>query len=304
MTAAHLDYRTVEANGLAFNVATAGDGDHLALCLHGAPELSYSWRHQLPVLAAAGYRAWAPDLRGYGGTTRPPRTADYAIERLLDDVAALIDVSGARTTTLIAHDWGGIIAWWFALRQVRPLERLVVMNLPHPAIAERAMLRSPLQLLRSSYIVYFQLPWLPERQLAMRRAEPIVRSFTAMAVNKDRFDEADLDVYRQAALEPGALKAIVDYYRAYVRGGGQRRQARLGYPVITTPTLLVWGERDAALGKELSEGTDAYVEDLTVRYIPEASHWVQQDAPEVVNAMLTAFLAGQPVPEASEVHPP
>ena len=118
----------VEANGQRFSVATAGEGDHLALCLHGFPECWYSWHQQIPFLVERGYRVWAPDLRGYGESSRPPRISDYSVEELVGDVAGLIDASGATRTTLISHDWGGMIAWWFAMRKLRPLERLVVFN--------------------------------------------------------------------------------------------------------------------------------------------------------------------------------
>src|SRR5262245_65936434 len=121
-------HEKVVANGLRFHVLAAGEGDRLALCLHGFPELAFSWRHQLPLLAELGWRVWAPDLRGYGESERPPRVADYAIESLLEDVAGLVDASGARQLMLVAHDWGGILAWYFAMRRVRPLSRPGGMN--------------------------------------------------------------------------------------------------------------------------------------------------------------------------------
>jgi epoxide hydrolase 4 len=298
---ASLRFTTVEANGLSFNVATAGEGERLALCLHGAPELSYSWRHQLPVLADLGYRVWAPDMRGFGGTTRPPLMADYAMENLVDDIAALIDASGAATTTIIGHDWGGIAAWWFAMWKRRPIERLAVLNAPHPALIERGTRRVPRQWPRSLYVAFYQLPRLPERVLSAREGSLIGKMFTRMAVHPERFGEDDIALYRRAFLEPGAMTAMLNVYRAYVRGGGMRRLHRGGYPIVDVPTLFIWGERDAALVKALTYGTEGYASDLTVRYIPDASHWVQQDAPDVVNVMLTAWLTGEPVPLASEV---
>ena len=129
----------IEAGELTFEVATAGEGEHLALCLHGFPELHYSWRHQMPLLAEMGYRVWAPNMRGYGGTTRPPDKKDYRLDKLTADVAALIDASGAKEVTLIAHDWGAIVAWQFAIQKVRPLARLVIMNVPHPLCARREL---------------------------------------------------------------------------------------------------------------------------------------------------------------------
>jgi len=292
-SALHPQIRTeeVRANGLRFKVLAAGSGDRLALCLHGFPELAYSWRHQLPVLAEQGWRAWAPDMRGYGGSDRPQGIDAYAIEKLMDDVAGLIDASGAKETMLIAHDWGGVIAWYFALRKIRPLSRLVAMNLPHPAVFDRVLRDGWRQRLRSWYVLFFQIPWLPEAVFRMRRASAVTEAFRGMAVDKSRFPEEVLDVYRRAALEPGALTAMINYYRALVRGGGARRQRSLGFPRIETPTLMVWGEQDSALGKELTYGTEAYVPNLTIRYLPNASHWVQQDAPEEVNAILREWLA-------------
>jgi pimeloyl-ACP methyl ester carboxylesterase len=224
---------------------------------------------------------------------------DYAIERLLDDVAGLIDASRARETLLVGHDWGGIVAWYFALRRPRPLARLCVMNLPHPATMERALRRGP-QLLRSWYALFFQLPWLPERLLAAQDYRAIRRAFRDMAVDKSRFPDEVLDVYRDHAARPGALTAMVHYYRALLRGGS-RRQRALGTPIIEIPTLLLWGEEDRALGIETTYGTDRYVADLTLRYLPGVSHWVQQEAPEAVNAMLEAWLLGKTVPQAWEL---
>ena len=279
----------IEANGMRFHVLEAGSGDRLALCLHGFPELAYSWRNQLPVLAGEGWRTWAVDLRGYGQSDRPVGREEYAIEKLLDDVAGLIDASGARETWLLAHDWGGVIAWLFAIRRVRPLARLTILNLPHPACFERALGRGFRQRLRSWYVLFFQLPWLPEKMLGARGARMVGRAFRDMAVNKQNFPDAVLDVYRRAALQPGALTAMVNYYRAFVSGGGARRQRSLGYAKIEVPTLVIWGERDTALGVETLEGTEEFVSNLTLHRLPNASHWVQQDAPEEVNALLVAW---------------
>jgi epoxide hydrolase 4 len=284
----------VQANGLRFHVASCGEGDRLALCLHGFPECWYSWRYQLPLLARLGYRAWAPDLRGYGQTDRPPRMRDYAIEHLVEDVAGLIDAAECRSTLLIGHDWGAVIAWVFAMRQTRPLDRLVIMNVPHPALFASALHTWP-QLKRSWYVFFFQLPWLPERFLAADNYSAIARAFRGMAVDKSRFSDEVLSVYRANAAHPGALTAMVNYYRAVLRGGGAMRQRKLGYPIVETPALMIWGEHDTALGKETTYGTQRYVRQLTLRYLPNVSHWVQQEAPEVVNAMLEAWLTGQPV---------
>ena len=207
----------VYANGLRFHVAAAGEGDKLALLLHGFPELWYSWRHQMPLLARLGYKVWAPDLRGYGETDRPDRMRDYAIETLMDDVAGLIDASGTKSTFLLAHDWGGLIAAFFATRKVRPLERFGLMNIPHPGAArEHAGWR---QRMRSWYAMFFQIPGLPERIFG-GDAERIGRMLRNSAGRTEAFRDEDVEVYRKAAAQPGAAKAMVDYYRAL---GARRR---------------------------------------------------------------------------------
>jgi len=287
----------VEANGLRFHVASCGEGPRLALCLHGFPECWYSWRYQMPLLAGLGYRVWAPDLRGYGDTTKPPHLQDYAVERLMEDVGALIDASGAASVLLLAHDWGAIVAWFCAIRKVRPLERLVIMNVPHPAAAAPAF-RTWRQLARSWYVLFFQLPWLPEALLRAHDHRAIGEMMRRTSSRPERFPDEALAVFRRAAARPGALTGMLNYYRAFIRGGGAARQRKLGTPVIDTPTLMLWGEEDVALTKQTTYGTDAYVSDLTLRYLPRVSHWVQQDDPDTVNRMLAAWLAGETVPEA------
>ena len=290
----------VQANGLEFEVLEEGEGDRLALFLHGFPEHAFSWRHQMPLFARLGYRAWAPNLRGYGNSSRPPRVSDYRMDALLADVAGLIDASGAKEVTLVAHDWGGAIAWMFAIRRIRPLARFIVMNLPHPALFAKG-LRTWAQLKKSWYVFFFQLPDLPERVFGARGAKAIGDAFYNMAIDKSRFPEDVLKVYRDNAMQPGALTAMINYYRAALRGGGVP-EMREGWPRVEVPTLMVWGEDDIALGKELTYGTEDYVSDLTIRYVPRCSHWVQQEQPEIVNALVEAWLKGEPVPEVRVAH--
>ncbi|MEQ1887946.1 MAG: alpha/beta hydrolase [Alphaproteobacteria bacterium] len=284
--------QSVAANGLRFEVDMCGSGKKLALCLHGFPEHSYSWRHQLPLLAELGYLAWAPNLRGYGNTSRPSGVASYAMKHLLDDVAGLIDASGAEEVVLIAHDWGGAIAWEFALRNIRPLKGLVVMNIPHPKLFEQGVRRWA-QLKRSWYILFFQLPWLPEWALGRDGARAIGDAFSSMAVDKSRFTPEVLEVYQRNALIPGALTAMINYYRALFRSGPKPGHPRAPGK-LQTPTLMIWGEADTALGKELTCGTQDLVNDFTVHYLPGVSHWVQQEAPEKVNEILRNWLSGKP----------
>ena len=157
-------------------------------------------------------------------------------------------------------------------------------------------LRTAKQLRSSWYILFFQLPWLPEKLLGARGAQAIGDMLRRTSCHPERFSDEDLEVFRKAAAQPGALTAMLNYYRMLVQGPGARRQRALGYPVIETPTLMIWGEEDVALSKPTTYGTERYVADLTLRYLPGVSHWVQQDDPEAVNAILEAWLSGEPVP--------
>ena len=282
--------RRIDANGLGFMVDEAGVGDDVALLLHGFPESRYAWRHQLPLLADLGWRAIAPDLRGYGQSSRPSRTADYAIGHLVEDVAGLFAAAGARRRLLVGHDWGAAIAWAFALERRLPLDGLVIMNVPHPAVLARVMRASWRQPLRSWYMAFFQIPALPEAMMTAGGARAIGRAFTGMAVDKSRFPPEVTGVYRQNALIPGAMTAMINYYRANTALLGRWRAAS---PMIEVPTLMIWGEEDAALCIENTEGYDGLVRDFTLHRLPAVSHWVQQEAPESVNEILTEWLAAR-----------
>lgn len=283
--------RMQPANGIDFELAEldAADGgtDRLALCLHGFPELNFSWRYQMPLLSRLGWRVWAPNLRGYGASSKPIGVDAYRLDTLCADVAALIDASGAREVMLVAHDWGAVIAWHFAIRRLRPLTRLIIMNVPHPMVARRER-RNWRQLRMSWYIFFFQLPWLPEFGLARDGARRIGAAFAEMATDKARFPPDVTDVYRAAALRPGALTAMVNYYRALLRTPDY---AAIGDGRIDVPTLMIWGEADRALGPWLTRGTERWVPELTLHTLPGVSHWVQQEAPEQVNALLDDWLS-------------
>jgi pimeloyl-ACP methyl ester carboxylesterase len=212
------------------------------------------------------------------------------MDHLMADVAALIDLAKAEAPTeeviLVAHDWGAVIAWNFAIRKIRPLDRLVIMNVPHPKCAERE-LKHLRQRKKSWYIFFFQLPWLPERMMLANDAKAVRGAFFNTAANKDRFQPQDLDVYAEAAQRPGAINAMVNYYRALVRYPEARD---VGDAMVDIPTLVIWGENDLALDIHLLDGMEQWVPKLTVHRLPGISHWVQQDAPEEVNRLLSEWL--------------
>jgi len=291
----------VLANGLEFHVNTCGESDRLALCLHGFPEIGYTWRHQLPLLASLGYRVWAPDLRGFGQSDKPKGVNQYAFEHLIDDVSALIDASGTKETMLLAHDWGVMIASQIAFHQVRPLSRLVLFNGAAMGM-QRETGFSLRALQRAFYALFFQLPFLPERLLAAGNYRAIRESFTGrMAGRPDRITDEDIRVFREAMARPGALTGGINYYRAQIRGGGFKRLAARGFPTIKTPTLILWGEDDPVLIPSTIDRAEDLITDLTLRFLPGIGHWIQQEAPEEVNEMLAAWLTRQPVPGSATV---
>ena len=186
----------------------------------------------------------------------------------------------------MAHDWGALIAWQFAIERVRELDGLVVLNVPHPAVLKQVLRRSPRQMMRSWYVFFFQLPVLPEALLGAAGARAVGRAIRSMAVDKSAFPDAVLDHYLANANRPGALTAMVNYYRANFFQMWDRAETNC----IDVPTLMIWGEEDRALGVELTEGYEPYVRHFTLVRLPGVSHWVQQEAPERVNAELGNWL--------------
>jgi pimeloyl-ACP methyl ester carboxylesterase len=305
----------VAANGINFEVATMGSGDRLALCLHGFPEHAYSWRHQMPLLARLGYRVWAPNLRGYGATDSPREISAYQPHTLIEDVALLIKAANPKETLVIAHDLGAVLAWTLAITpqsrksgaladsaidQPQLIDRLVILNLPHPACFAREV-RKPVQLFKSWYTLFFQLPWLPELILGRRQGRGASELIRKTSCNPARFPDEVLEVYRANAARPGGLRAMLNWYRAALRGSELRSIFSGKVPTIEIPTLFLWGDQDVALSLRTTHGTEKYVSNLTFRIFPGVSHWIQQEAPEAVNAMLEAWLNGRPVPEYSEI---
>ncbi|PSP73240.1 epoxide hydrolase [Halobacteriales archaeon QS_3_64_16] len=299
------------ANGVRLHYVEAGDPDDpLVLLLHGFPEFWYAWRHQLPALAEAGYHVIAPDLRGYNTSEKPPGVEAYRLTHLVGDVMGLIEEFGAEKAgseesdeaqlpLLVGHDWGGAIAWEVAIRHPEAIERLAILNAPHPERFQRE-LGSASQLRKSWYMFFFQLPGVPERAIRAGNYRVLDRLLREDPVDPDAFDSVDIERYTEALSKPGALTAAINYYRALARENpiGTLRRALVGqsgrppaYRRVQVPTLLIWGEQDSALSVSLTEGLDGWVEDLSVERLPEASHWVQADAPETVNDLLVDFLA-------------
>jgi pimeloyl-ACP methyl ester carboxylesterase len=278
----------VRTNGISLSGIEAGPtGGPPVLLLHGFPESSFGWRHQLPALAAAGFRAVAPDLRGYGGSDKPPRVADYRVEALATDVAGLIDHLGGRAA-VVGHDWGGIVAWYAAMWHADRIDRLVVLNAPHPLAYLRELRRST-QILRSWYAFAFQLPAVPEAVLRFRRFAVLRRLYRNGPTRHAENPAAEAQGYVPALDQPGAVRSAINYYRAAFRRGSGG--ARHGVRPIEVPALLIWGDRDRYLVRGLAEDIEQWVPRLRVEHLPNASHWVQHDEPARVNELLVEFLS-------------
>ena len=277
---------------LHYAAAGPADGD-LVVLLHGFPEFWYAWRHQLPALADKGYHVVAPDLRGYNRSDKPVGVSSYGIDHLVADVVGLFHHLDRESAHVAGHDWGGGIAWEVA--RVRPdvVDRLAVLNAPHPRALQRELLRNPGQLRRSWYMAYFQVPRLPEWGLTRNGGALVARVLREGATDPAAFTGGELMHFRIAFCREGVATAAVNYYRAMVREGICRvlRGRGLGDPTVAVPTLVLWGEQDEALSPALLEGLDDWVPELTVERFPEAGHWLVADEPGDVSRQLGDFFA-------------
>ena len=276
--------RLVDVGDATLHVTELGDGP-LVLLLHGFPDCGFTWRHQLPALAAAGFHAVAPDMRGYDGSSRPKGVRPYAVRALAGDVAGLVTALGAERADVVAHDWGGGAAWTFAMLHPDRLRRLAILNAPHPVSFQRH-LRSLRQLKRSWYMFAFQLPVMPEAGLARNDFASLREVFRTASVRPGAFTAEDIERHIAALRPAGALTAALNYYRAAFRSvGATAVRARR----VDHPALVLWGDQDRFLGQELADPGSDWVPNVAVRHVPDAGHWIQHDVPELVNHELVRF---------------
>ncbi len=275
------------ANGVRLHYVTQGEGP-LVVLLHGFPEFWYSWRHQIPALAQH-FRVVAPDLRGYNNSEKPSGVANYHVDKLTADVMGLIRAFGEEKAVIVGHDWGGGIAWAFAAEYPQATEKLIVLNCPHPAAFQQHLKTNRRQLRRSWYMFFFQIPWLPEFGIRLNIRWFVEKAFRGMAIRKLAFSDNDLQKYAEALQKQEALTSAVNYYRAAFRE--LLRHGERSFGKIICPTLLIWGEEDIALGKELTYGMEPFFTScFEIKYIHQCSHWVQQEQPELVNQYMCEFL--------------
>ena len=281
-----MEHLQLQLGEVSLHVVAAGQGPAVVV-LHGFPEFWYSWRLQISALATAGLRAIAPDMRGYNLSDKPSGLSEYALDKLVADVANLIEQQAGGHAFVVGHDWGGVVAWRLAALRPDLVRKLAVLNAPHPAAYRRVLGNNPLQWLRSSYILLFQIPWLAEWIIRAGDFWLIERAFKRQA-SPAAFSAADIERYKAALRQPEALTSALNYYRAAF----WHSRSLFGPPqIISVPTLLIWGERDLYLSNQLTRGLNRWVSDLRIARLPTASHWVQNDSPEAVNNLLIDFFA-------------
>lgn len=275
----------IRGDGLDLHVAVTGEGPPVIL-LHGFPESGHSWHRQIGPLAAAGFSAWVPNLRGYPPSEISTQRSAYHLRHLVRDVAAIAASTGYPRAHIVGHDWGGIIAWTFAGTHPELLDKLVILNAPHMQVYTEKVWRTS-QILRSLYIAFFQLPLLPEQALAAGNYRAVRNMFMRLPERKGAFGKEDVARYIDGLSRPGALKAALDYYRENMRPNGMdmARSVR-----TDAETLVIWGMQDPTLGAFLLDGLERFAPRVQIHRIQKASHWVQNEEPDEVNQVMLRFL--------------
>lgn len=271
-----------EVNGVRLHYWRAGTGP-LILFLHGFPEFWYAWRKQVEAFSV-DHSSVAPDLRGYNLSSKPEPVEQYAVEHLVEDVRALAEELDPKEFVLVGHDWGGLVAWCFAMRYPERLAKLVIINAPHPGIFPKLLRENPEQQKASAYIDVFRNAgvedWLAANHFALLR-----RALAGTGLKDGVFTEEDWRAYEEAWSQPGALTGALNYYRALRPSSNEPEDFR-----VHVPTLVLWGEQDPALTIHNLEGLETYVPALTVKRFPEASHWLVHEQPAAVNQAIRDFL--------------
>lgn len=278
----------LETNSLRLHAVQAGPEDGpLVILLHGFPEFWYGWVKQIEPLALAGFRVLAVDQRGYNLSDKPQGLDAYRLDQPARDVIGLIDLLERETAFLVGHDWGGVVAWVVAALFPERVAKMAVLNAPYPTTGFRAIFRDPTQLLRSAYIIFFQLPGLPEAILRKDDWDLLVRGMRNTS-RPGTFSEEDFEQYRQAWWRKDAMTSMLNWYRAFLR-----RPAQLPWkPRISVPTLVLWGARDIALSRATARLSLELLEEGQLEFFENATHWLQHERASSVNALLIDFLQG------------
>jgi pimeloyl-ACP methyl ester carboxylesterase len=290
---AELTHAFVKTNGINLHVVQAGPEDGpLLIFLHGFPEFWYGWRGQIAYFAARGYRVWAPDQRGYNLSDKPRDLERYNQDYLAADLVGLIDAAGREKAFVVGHDWGAAVLWWAAIQYPERLEKIAILNVPHHSVFRKKLRESGDQRRRSWYVAFFQIPWLPEAVISPMQARGLARTLQASS-RAGTFTDADLAEYQRAWSQPGALTAMLNWYRAVA----QRPPAHLPTRRVTVPTLILWGKKDFALRPEMAQESVEYCDDGRLVYFDEATHWIQHEETDRVNALIDEFFSANSPPK-------
>lgn len=273
---------TIKNNNIELETREAGPQEgELVVLLHGFPECWNTWRHQIEPLVKAGFRVCVPNMRGYGKSSKPKAVKQYHLDALITDIEAIRQHYGKDRFHLAGHDWGGAVAWWYALHHAEHLASLSVLNLPHPLAFLTKLKGSFKQIRKSWYIFYFQIPILPEWSMKRFNFASLKKVLTHTS-NKDAYDAVDFRHLEEAWGEPGALKAMVNYYRALLRN----LRIPEGDGKISTPTQILWGEKDLALSLESAYESEHFLLNGHLTTYPDATHWLAHDKPKEISARL------------------
>ncbi len=282
-----LTERWYTVNNIRLNVTEAGDATGEAiLFLHGFPEYSHGWHKQLEFFAEKGYRVLAPDQRGYNLSSKPDHVKDYTLQLLTTDIAELIQQLPDKKVYLVGHDWGGVVAWALAIHYPQLLHKLIILNMPHPAVMHHHLRTNPMQMLRSWYAGFFQLPWLPEKLSSAFDFKMLERTMLNTSP-KGTFTPEGIAGYKAAWRQPKAIKTMINWYRAYKYN---KLQTNLN---LSIPTLLIWGRKDKFLGKEMAEPSINLCTNGKLVFLNNATHWLHHEEPEKVNSLILEFIQAE-----------
>ncbi len=280
-----IEEKYLHVNGVCLHVMEAGNPEgEVLIFLHGFPEFWYGWKKQIDFFARNNYRVVAPDQRGYNLSSKPAGIKDYKISDLTNDMAALIRQYGNKKVHLVGHDWGGAVAWSVATSYPELVERLIILNLPHPQVMKDTLKRLPKQMLKSWYMGFFQLPLLPEKLVGAFNFSLLSRSMRRSA-KKGTFSGEDFARYKEAWKKPGAMKAMINWYRAAKFSKMDMDQQ------VKVPVLLIWGMKDAFLSHEMARPSVEKCRDGKLEMVEDATHWVQHEKPDQVNQLIRDFIS-------------
>jgi pimeloyl-ACP methyl ester carboxylesterase len=288
------EHKYADVNNIRLHYVVAGKGK-LIMFLHGFPEFWYGWKNQLAEFGR-DHQAVAPDMRGYNLSSKPADVEKYRIKYLIEDIRALVEHLGRKKFILVAHDWGGGVAWPFAIRHPEYLDKLIIINAPHPVTFVRELRDNPAQQKASQYILVHRTPE-AEGILARDNYAVFVSSLLKDGMRDGYFTEEDRKAYIEAWSQPGALTGGLNYYRAAHLGSftGESDDSLSANPslfMVNVPTLVIWGEKDRWLLTGNLEGLEKYVPNLTIKRIPDGSHWVIHEKPGLVNSYIREFIEG------------